>query len=141
MHTINNTPLKDHLSYEYTSFDRVVLRGYIQGLFVEGSIIHLLRKLGEEWKTAKIAYELRKLRVRGAVEKLKSSHYYRLTIEGFVWIFYSFFNNKHLLKPLLSGSYIKGENLNVSQASKIEMAYSNINKAVSLIMNEFKLVL
>jgi hypothetical protein len=101
----------------------------------------LQSKLGKEWKTAKIAYELRKLRVRGAVEKLKSSHYYRLTREGFVWIFYSFFNNKHLLKPLLSGSYIKEKDLNVSQASNIEMAYSNINKAVSLIMTEFKLVL
>ncbi|HHB52142.1 MAG TPA: hypothetical protein ENK75_03740 [Saprospiraceae bacterium] len=132
-----HSPLEERLLFEYTSFDRVVLRGYIQGLFIEGSIIHLLRKLGKNWKTAKIAYELRKLRERGAVEKLKSSHYYRLTREGFVWIFYSFFNNKHLLKPLLSGSYIKEKELNVSQASNIELAYSDINKAVSMIMTEF----
>ena len=65
----------------------------------------LRRILGGNWKTAKIAYELRKLRVRGAVEKIKSSHYYRLTKEGYIWIFYSFFSSKHLLKPLLSGSY------------------------------------
>jgi predicted transcriptional regulator len=44
----------------------------------------------ENWKTEKIAYELRKLRVRGAVEKIKSSHYYRLTKEGYIWTFYSF---------------------------------------------------
>ena len=46
MQTINNTPLKKHISFEYTSFDRVVLRGYVQQLFVEGSVIQLLRNLG-----------------------------------------------------------------------------------------------
>ena len=63
--------------------------------------------LGENWKTAKIAYELRKLRERGAVKKIQSSHYYQLTKEGFVWIFYSFFNSKHIVKPLISVSYKK----------------------------------
>lgn len=46
MHTTQNTALAKHISYEYTSFDRVVLRGYIQSLFVEGSVINLLRNLG-----------------------------------------------------------------------------------------------
>jgi hypothetical protein len=100
----------------------------------------LRRNLGEEWKTAKIAYELRKLRVRGAVKKIKSSHYYRLTKEGFVWIFYSFFHSNHILKPLLSGSYKKSGFSVSDQPSIIEGAYSDINKAVSLIMSEFKLV-
>ena len=95
--------------------------------------------LGKNWKTAKIAYELRKLRERGAVEKLQSSHYYRLTKEGCVWIFYSFFNSKHIVKPLLSGSYKKVDFSSFDQASIIEEAYSDINKAVSLIVSEFKL--
>jgi len=38
--------LATHISFKYTSFDRVVLRGYIQGLFVEGSVINMLRNLG-----------------------------------------------------------------------------------------------
>ena len=38
--------LDKHISFEYTSFDRVVLRGYVLGLFVAGSIINLLRNLG-----------------------------------------------------------------------------------------------
>lgn len=38
--------LKDHIRFFYTSFDRVVLRGYLPNLFVEGSIIVLLRNLG-----------------------------------------------------------------------------------------------
>ena len=46
MQTTQDTSLSNHLLYEYTSFDRVVLRGYIQKLFVEGSVINLLRNLG-----------------------------------------------------------------------------------------------
>ena len=46
MQTIHDSNLKNHISFEYTSFDRVVLRGYIQRLFVEGSVINLLRNLG-----------------------------------------------------------------------------------------------
>ena len=95
--------------------------------------------LGKEWKTAKIAYELRKLRERGAVKKLQSSHYYQLTKEGYVWIFCSFFNSKHIVKPLLSASYKNIDFSSSDQASIIEVVYSDINKAVSLIMSEFKL--
>ena len=46
MQTVQDSSLQDHISFEYTSFDRVVLRGYIQRLFVEGSVINLLRNLG-----------------------------------------------------------------------------------------------
>jgi len=46
MQTIHDSNLKKHISVEYTSFDRVVLRGYAQRLFVEGSVINLLRNLG-----------------------------------------------------------------------------------------------
>jgi len=96
--------------------------------------------LGKDWKTAKIAYELLKLRERGAVEKIQSSHYYRLTKEGFVWVFYSFFNSNHISKPLLSVSYKKDIFSNSDQPSIIEGAYSEINRAVALIASEFKLV-
>lgn len=46
---MNNTftaTLDKHISFEYTSFDGVVLRGYLQNLFVPGSVITLLRNLG-----------------------------------------------------------------------------------------------
>ena len=46
MQILHDNLLKKHISFEYTSFDRVVLRGYIQNLFVEGSVINLLRNLG-----------------------------------------------------------------------------------------------
>ena len=47
--TMENTlisSLKNHFCFEYSSFDRVVLRGYILGLFVPGQVINLLRNLG-----------------------------------------------------------------------------------------------
>ena len=78
--------------------------------------------LGKNWKTAKIAYELRKLRERGAVEKIKSSHYYRLTKEGYVWIFYSFFNIEHTVKPLISTKYEKSNFKDCGNSSNLEVA-------------------
>ena len=37
------TDFSEHIDFMYTSFDRIILRGYITGLFVEGSVIKLLR--------------------------------------------------------------------------------------------------
>ncbi|MBU1677232.1 hypothetical protein KKA85_15805, partial [bacterium] len=64
----------------------------------------LRKKLGKEWKTAKVAYELRKLRERGAVKKLQGSQYYQLTQEGYIWLYYSIFNYSYFINPLLSAS-------------------------------------
>ena len=36
----------ENINFIYNSFDRVILRGYITSLFVEGSVINLLRNLG-----------------------------------------------------------------------------------------------
>lgn len=38
--------LSEHIKFTYSSFDRVVLREYLPSLFVEGSVINLLRNLG-----------------------------------------------------------------------------------------------
>jgi hypothetical protein len=38
--------LREHIDFSYSSFDRVVFRGYITGLFFEGQVIKLLRDLG-----------------------------------------------------------------------------------------------
>jgi hypothetical protein len=94
-------------------------------------------KLGKSWKTAKIAYEMRKLRARGAIKKKQNTHYYQLTEEGLVWIFYSIFSNCHFVTPLLSKSLKKVLKQNVINPSKIEQAYSRINESVSVIVSEF----
>jgi len=40
------TDFSQHIDFQYTSFDRIILRGYVPSLFVEGSVIKLLRNLG-----------------------------------------------------------------------------------------------
>ena len=100
----------------------------------------LQKHFGENCKTAKIAYELRKLRERGAVKKLKNTHYYRLTEEGYTWLFYSIFNYSHFINPLLSKTCKNELKKSVSNPSKIEDAYTQINKAVSLVMAELGMV-
>ncbi len=47
--------------------------------------------LGKNRKTAKITYELHKLRERDAVKKLQNTHYYRLTKEGYILNFFLIF--------------------------------------------------
>ena len=37
---------KEHVSFEYTSLDRVVARGYIRSLFNNGSVVNLIKNLG-----------------------------------------------------------------------------------------------
>ena len=100
----------------------------------------LRAKLGDSPKTAKIAYELRKLRVRGAIKKMKNTHYYQLTEEGYKWMYYMIFNYSYFVSPLLSKSCKKAIKQNVENPSKIEEAYLQINKALSLITSELKLV-
>ena len=100
----------------------------------------LRSKLGDSPKTAKIAYELRKLRVRGAIKKMKNTHYYQLTEEGYKWMYYMIFNYSYFVSPLLSKSCKKELKQNVENPSKIEEAYLQINKALSLITSELQLV-
>jgi len=92
--------------------------------------------LGENWKTAKIAYELRKLRERGAIKKIKNSHYYRITEEGMNWLFYALFNLLHFVNPLLSKQIKRNQKSMADNPSAIEYAYSMIDEHKRIIMNE-----
>ena len=100
----------------------------------------LREQLGTNWKPAKIAYEMRKLRERGAVKKIKNTHYYRLTKEGYNWILCKFFNSEHLIKPLISVNCNNDNFEYCGNRSTIEDAYFNINKEINNIMQEFGLV-
>lgn len=97
-------------------------------------------KLKNRPKTANIAYELRKLRERGAIEKLKGSHYYRLTEEGYVWLYYTLFNYSYFVNPLLSKQTKSELKKGCKNPSKIEQAYSTISSAVNLVTSELGLV-
>ncbi len=99
----------------------------------------LREELVEYWKTAKIAYELRKIGERGAIKKLKNTHYYRLTEEEYTWIFSSFFYYEHLIKPLNSTYCNKQELENFGNHSKTEKAYDEIKNQITYIMKAFGL--
>ena len=90
-------------------------------------------------KTAKIAYELRKLRERGAIKKSKNSNNYQLTQEGYIWLYYSLFNQHHFISPLLSMSTEKSKKGQSENPSDVEKAYSMINDAMKLIISEFNI--
>lgn len=97
----------------------------------------LRKKLPRGWKTAKVAYEMRKLRVRGAIKKKQGSNSYQLTTEGFRWVYYSIFVQCHFVKPLLSRGQKKALLQGAQNPSKSEQAYMVIDQAVSLILSEF----
>lgn len=101
---------------------------------------HLRAKMKGSPKTEKIAYELRKLRVRGAIKKIKNSHYYQLTREGYTWLYYSLFNYSKFTNPLLSKINQKEVMARCSNPSEIEKAYTMINDGVSCITKAFSLV-
>jgi len=101
---------------------------------------HLREKMQGNPKTAKIAYEMRKLRERGAIKKIKNTHYYQVTEEGYVWLYYSLFNYFHFVNPLLSKANKRGVKKASTNQSKTEKAYAMINDAVSLITSELGLV-
>ena len=100
----------------------------------------LRSKIGDCPKTAKIAYELQKLRVRGAIKKKQNSHYYHVTEEGYKWMYYMIFNYSYFISPLLSISCKKAMRQQVENPSKIEDAYRQIDRAIALITSELKLV-
>ena len=79
---------------------------------------------------------MRKLRERGVIKKIKSSHYYRLTEEGLNWLFYSLFNVLHFVNPLLSKQIKKAQIKQADNPCVLERAYSEIDKQRELIMKE-----
>lgn len=99
----------------------------------------LREKLQGNPKTAKIAYELRKLRERGAIIKSKHANYYQLTQEGYVWLYYSLFQKEHFVKPLLSIANKKAKKQLTQNASIIEKAHVNIDDNIMLIMSELNI--
>ena len=90
-------------------------------------------------KTTKIAYELRKLRERGAIKKSKGSNNYQLTQEGYVWLYYSLFNQNYFISPLLSISIKKKKKGQAENPSNIEKAYSMINDAMKLVISDLNI--
>ena len=71
---------------------------------------------------------------------MKNTHYYQLKEEGYVQINYTLFNYSYFVNPLLSKKFIKTASTISDNPSKIEQAYSMMDKAISLVTAELGLV-
>jgi len=59
MHTNGFTEqFGSHIKFVYSFFDRLIIRGYIQGMFSTGNVITLLRNLGFNQHTNGISPEV-----------------------------------------------------------------------------------
>lgn len=100
----------------------------------------LLIKLSSEFgNSAEIRYELRKLLVRGIIEKRQGANYYRVTKTGYKWLWISILSERKFVSPLISKLYENPKNQNLNQLSELERAYAMLNSSLSIINKEFRL--
>lgn len=101
----------------------------------------LLSKISSEYRnSAEIRYEMRKLLVRGIVEKCQGANYYRVTKTGYKWLWVSIISERKFVSPLKSMFYKNTKIENPDQLSEMERAYHMFNDALSIINKEFRLV-
>ena len=103
--------------------------------------VDILNKLPQDFRNpAQIRYEMNKLRVRGIVEKKKSMSFYRVTDEGWKWLWLSICSELHFKNPMIS-MVIKNPHVrNTEQPSQIEAAYSLLDQGLSLLTQELAVI-
>jgi len=100
----------------------------------------LFRNLGTDFRnSAEIRYEMRKLLVRGIIEKRQGFNYYRVTKIGWKWLWISILSERKFVSPLISKLYENTKNQNLNQPSELERAYEMLNSSLSIINKEFRL--
>lgn len=90
--------------------------------------------------SAQIRYEIRKLIVRGAIRKKKGSSFYQVTEFGWKWLWASISTTTFLKNPIISKSFKNNVLQHAAQPSKIEEAYSLIDKGLSTITQELAMI-
>jgi len=100
----------------------------------------LLGELGEFYENrSQIRYELRKLRVRGLVERVQNKQSYRLTEIGFRVLWLRLSSNLYFTDPLITRTYRREANRILSQPSNFEQAYELLDRGLTLICQELHL--
>jgi repressor of nif and glnA expression len=77
-------------------------------------------------KTAEIRYQMGKLLERGLLEKRQHANYYRVTKEGYVWLYVAYSQNRFFANPLLSKVYKNNMTKNCKLFDKLENAINDI---------------
>jgi len=86
--------------------------------------------------TGQIRYEMKKLRVRGLIERVQDKQSYRLTENGIKMLWINLSSNSYFCDPLITSTYVKKLPLDKSQPSKLEEAYRLINSGLELVIKE-----
>ena len=97
----------------------------------------LLKNLPEFFNNlGQIRYELIKLRERGLVEKHNNKCLWRVEQNGYQLLWLKTVWNLHFEIPMISTVYNSATKQSVSQPSKLESAYKQINEGLSLLTHE-----
>ena len=83
-----------------------------------------------------VRYEMKKLRVRGLIERVQDKQSYRLTENGVQMLWIKLSSNSYFCDPLITSTYVKKLPLDKSQPSKIEEAYRLLNSGLELVIKE-----
>ena len=101
----------------------------------------LLKNLSQFFRNpAQIRYEMNKLRARGIVEKKKSMSFYRVTDEGWKWLWLSICSEQHFKNPMISSFTKKRLPRHAEQPSQIEAAYSLLDQGLSLLTQQLAVI-
>jgi len=97
----------------------------------------LLKNLGENYRNlSQIRYELGKLKERGVIEKQQRQSFYRVTEAGYKILWAKNAWNSYFEAPMISTIYKKSARQILSQPSKLESAYRQLDDGLSLITQE-----
>lgn len=89
--------------------------------------------------SAQIRYELRKLIVRGIIEKRQHTNYYRVTKLGWQWLWLSILPNKKFVSPMISIASKNANSKNMEQATEMERGQNLLNKGLAIVINELRI--
>ena len=97
----------------------------------------LLKNLPEFFNNlGQIRYELIKLRERGLIEKNNNKCLWRITEKGYKILWLKTVSNLHFDVQMISRVYNSAIKQSVSQPSKLELAYKQIDEGLSLLTQE-----
>jgi hypothetical protein len=87
-----------------------------------------------------VRYELLKLRARGVIVKVKDKSFYRVTQNGWKWLWLEITSCSYFKNPIISKNFKKEAAQLAEQPSKIEEAYDLIDQGLAQIISELGLV-
>jgi hypothetical protein len=103
--------------------------------------VDLLKNLPQFFRNpAQIRYEMIKLRVRGIIEKKKSTSFYRVTDTGWKWLWVAICSERHFKNPMISMATKNKPSSSAEQPSRIEAAYCMIDQGLSVLTQELALI-